>query len=61
MSRFFSLDLTDTLLVCICYVERPSSAKIRYAVRRLSKKNPDGRIILTLLEQKPAHPWQARI
>jgi hypothetical protein len=49
MSRFFSLDLAETCLVCICYVEPPSSAKIQYAVRRLSKKNPGGRIVLALL------------
>jgi predicted PurR-regulated permease PerM len=49
MSRFFSLDLADTSLVCICYVERPSSAKIKYAVRRLSKKKPGVRIVLALL------------
>jgi predicted PurR-regulated permease PerM len=49
MSRFFSLDLADTSLVCICYVDRTSSAKIQYAVRRLSKKNPGGKIVLALL------------
>ena len=27
VSRFFSLDLADTELVCICYVDRPSNAK----------------------------------
>jgi predicted PurR-regulated permease PerM len=49
MARLFSLDLADTSLVCICYVERPSSAKIQYAVRRLGKKKPGVRIILALL------------
>ena len=49
MTRFFSLDLADTLLICICYVERPSHARMQYAVRRLSKKNPGGNIILALL------------
>jgi hypothetical protein len=38
MSKFFSLDLTETSIVCVCYVDRPSSAKIQYAVRRLAKK-----------------------
>ncbi len=28
MSKFFSLDLADTSLVCVCYVDRPSNAKI---------------------------------
>ena len=48
MSKFFSLDLTDTSLVCVCYVDRPSSAKIQYAVRRLAKKSYSTRILLAL-------------
>lgn len=56
MSRFFSLDLADTSLVCICYVERPSSAKIQYAVRRLGKKNPGGSIVLVLLGTETGTP-----
>lgn len=56
MSRFFSLDLADTFLVCICYVERPSSARIQYAVRRLSKKNAGGSIVLALLETETGTP-----
>jgi predicted PurR-regulated permease PerM len=56
MSRFFSLDLGDTSLVCICYVERPSSARIQYAVRRLSKKNPRGSIVLALLGTETGTP-----
>ena len=43
MSKFFSLDLADTLLVCVCYIDRPSSAKIQYAVRRLAKKSSSAR------------------
>jgi predicted PurR-regulated permease PerM len=31
MSKFFSLDLADTSLACVCYVDRPSNAKIQYA------------------------------
>src|SRR3984957_7437234 len=49
MSKFFSLDLTDTLLVCVCYIDRPSTAKIQYAVRRLAKKSNSGSIALALL------------
>ena len=49
MSQFFSLDLTNTSLVCICYVEQPSNAKIQYAVRRLSKKKGGARVVLALL------------
>ena len=56
MSRFFSLDLTEVLLVCVCYVDRPSSAKIQYAVRRLSKKNSSARLLLALLGTDNAAP-----
>jgi predicted PurR-regulated permease PerM len=38
VAKFFSLDLTETVLVCICYADRPSNAKLHYAVRRLTKK-----------------------
>jgi predicted PurR-regulated permease PerM len=54
MSKFFSLDLTDTSLVCVCYVDRPSSAKIQYAVRRLAKKSNSIRIVLALLGAESA-------
>ncbi|SDT37692.1 AI-2E family transporter [Bradyrhizobium canariense] len=49
MSKFFSLDLTGTLLVCVCYVDRPSGARIQYAVRRLTKKNGSVKVLLALL------------
>src|SRR5580704_2570374 len=49
MSKFFSLDLTDTSIVCVCYVDRPSSAKVQYAVRRLAKKTSSAGIVLALL------------
>jgi predicted PurR-regulated permease PerM len=56
MSKFFSLDLSDTSLICICYVDRPSSAKIHYAVRRLSKKRGDVAIILAFLGEDELTP-----
>ena len=56
MSRFFSLDLANRSLACICYVERPSSATIQYAVRRLIKKNPGGSIVLALLGTETGTP-----
>jgi hypothetical protein len=58
MSNFFSLDLTDTSLVCVCYVDRPSSAKIQYAVRRLAKKSNSIRIVLALLGAESAAPLE---
>ena len=38
MSKFFSLVLSKTLLICICYVDRPSSAKMQYAVWSLQRR-----------------------
>ena len=58
MSRFFSLNLADTSLVCLCYVDRTSSAKVQYAFRRLSKKNPGGKIVLALLGTETGTPLE---
>ena len=55
MSKFFSLDLTETSLICVCYVDRSSSAKIQYAVRRLTKKSSAG-ILLAFLGADGATP-----
>jgi predicted PurR-regulated permease PerM len=45
MSKFFSLDMTDTSLACVCYVGQPSTTKIQDAVHRLTKKNAGTRIL----------------
>jgi predicted PurR-regulated permease PerM len=49
VSKFFSLDLAGTELVCICYVDRPSNAKLHYAVRRLTKKSKSAYVMVLLL------------
>jgi predicted PurR-regulated permease PerM len=49
MSKFFSLDVSDTSLICVCYVDRPSNAKMHYAVRRLTRKCEGAPIFLALL------------
>jgi predicted PurR-regulated permease PerM len=54
MSKFFSLDMSDTSLACVCYVGQPSTAKVQDAVRRLNKKNADARILLALLGAEAA-------
>jgi hypothetical protein len=59
MSKFFSLDLADTLLVCVCYVDRPSNAKIQYAVRRLAKKSSSAGILLAFLGTESAKPVES--
>ncbi len=59
MSKFFSLDLADTSLVCVCYVDRPSNAKIQYAVRRLAKKSSSAGILLAFLGTESATPVES--
>ena len=49
VSKFFSLDLAGTELVCICYVDRTSNAKLNYAVRRLTKKSKSAHVMVFLL------------
>ena len=48
MSKFSSLDMTDTSLACVCYIGQPSTAKIQDVVRRLNKTNAGARILLAL-------------
>ena len=50
VSKFFSLDLNDTELICICYADRPSNAKLHYAVRRLTKKTKSAYIIALFID-----------
>jgi hypothetical protein len=54
MSKFFSLDMTDTSLACVCYLGQPSTTTIQDAVRRLTKKNADARIVLALFGTEAA-------
>jgi hypothetical protein len=49
VSKFFALDLTQTELICICYADRPSNAKLLYAVRRLTKKTKSACVIALFL------------
>jgi len=56
MSKFFSLDMTDTSLACVCYVGQASTTKIQDAVRRLKKKNADARILFAFFGSEAATP-----
>jgi predicted PurR-regulated permease PerM len=49
VAKFFSLDLTGIELVCICYADRPSSAKLHYAVRRLTRKTKSAYVMALFL------------
>ncbi len=52
LSRFFALDLSNSSLFCLCYVDNPSSAKIHYAVRRLRKRSSGAPIMVALLSSE---------
>jgi predicted PurR-regulated permease PerM len=54
MARIFSLDLSTAKVICLCYLDGPSQAKIDYAVRRLIRKSGEARIVIALLGSKPA-------
>jgi predicted PurR-regulated permease PerM len=56
MSKFFSLDMADTSLACVCYVGRPSNAKIQATVRRFNKKKFDVRILVALFGSEATTP-----
>ncbi|MEA2995704.1 MAG: hypothetical protein QOG74_1253 [Alphaproteobacteria bacterium] len=49
MSRISTWDTTGVALVCLCYVENPTPAQIRYAVRRIRRRAPDVVILVALL------------
>jgi predicted PurR-regulated permease PerM len=49
MSRIFSLDTENTQLICVCYVEDVTPAQLRYALRRLRRKAPNARFVISLL------------
>jgi predicted PurR-regulated permease PerM len=54
ISRVFSLDTKDVVAVCLCYVEFVTPAQIRYALRRLRRKAPQARLIVTVLGEYDA-------
>jgi predicted PurR-regulated permease PerM len=48
MSRMFSWDIEGVALVCLCYVENPTSAQVRYAARRIRRRLPNINIVVAL-------------
>jgi hypothetical protein len=54
LSRFFSLELADTALACVCYLGQPSTAKIQHTVRGLNRRTDGTRILLALLGTEAA-------
>jgi hypothetical protein len=59
MSRISAWDTTGVALVCLCYVENPTPAQIRYAVRRIRRKAPDVVLMVAFLGRSPPPDAQA--
>jgi hypothetical protein len=49
MSRIMGRDIKGVALVCLCYVGTPSSAQIRYAVRRIRRRTSAIPTLIALL------------
>jgi hypothetical protein len=49
MSRIFGLDMKDTQLICVCYLEDVTAAQVRYALRRLRRKAPSAEIVISVM------------
>src|ERR1700679_2694274 len=49
ISRITGWETEGTALICLCYVGNPSSAQIRYALRRIRRRTPDMPTMIALL------------
>jgi predicted PurR-regulated permease PerM len=49
MSRISAWDTAGVALVCLCYVENATPAQIRYAIRRIRRRAPDAKVLVSLL------------
>ena len=49
MSRILNLKTKDVTLICLCYVEKATLARIRYAIRRLRRHAPEAHILVSLV------------
>ncbi|MGB7040212.1 MAG: AI-2E family transporter [Xanthobacteraceae bacterium] len=49
MSRIMGWDIKGVALVCLCYVGAPSSAQVRYAVRRIRRRTSEIPTLIALL------------
>jgi predicted PurR-regulated permease PerM len=48
MAKIFALDTKNVALVCLCYLENATPAQIRYAARRIRRKAPEARVLVSL-------------
>jgi hypothetical protein len=56
ISRITGWDTEGVALICLCYVGNPSSAQIRYAVRRIRRRSSDTPVLITLLGRNTTEP-----
>lgn len=49
ISRIAGWDTEGVVLICLCYVGNPSSAQMRYAVRRIRRRTSDMPVLIALL------------
>jgi hypothetical protein len=49
ISRITGWETEGVALICLCYVGNPSSAQIRYAVRRIRRRTSDTPVLIALL------------
>src|ERR1700716_3317563 len=59
MSRISAWDTAGVALVCLCYMENPTPAQIRYAVRRIRRRASDVVVLVALLGKSPQPDAQA--
>ena len=49
MNRIFSWETEGIELICLCFIEYATPAKIRYAIRRIRRRLPQVSILVALL------------
>lgn len=59
VARIFGLDLSAARIICLCYLDHPSQAKMDYAVRRIRRKSMTAKLIVALIDDKPAASSEA--
>jgi predicted PurR-regulated permease PerM len=61
MSNLLDLDTGNAVLICLCYLEQATPAQVRYAARRIRRKEPGASILVGLFreEEAPAEPPSA--
>jgi hypothetical protein len=48
MAKIFTLETKDVALICLCYLENATPAQVRYAARRIRRRAPEARVLVSL-------------